>query len=99
MFATMRTVHPWRGMVLLGLLYYGIAPWAMAASSSQTVGVQIIMPPRSSATPTPLDEAMQPPPVPAETSAAISGPPVQRTTTIVPEGNSMTVLVTDVPLI
>ena len=98
MFATMRTIHPWRGIVLLGLVY-GTAPWAMAASSSQTVGVQIIMPPRPSTTPTPLDEALQAPPVPAEASAATSGPPVQRTTTVVHEGSSMTVLVTDVPLI
>lgn len=85
-------------VALIGLVVIAI-PWTEAKSSTQTVGVQIIMPPRPAAAATPLEEALQEPPAQAETSATPSGFQVQRTTTVVHEGSSMTVLVTDIPLI
>ena len=75
------------------------APWTEAKSSSQTVGVQIIMPPRPTTNPTPLEEALQELPAAAESPAPASAAVLQRMITVVHDGGSMTVLVTDIPLI
>ena len=87
----MRDIAGW-SLVVAAIISLVIAaiPWTEAKSASQTVGVQIIMPPRSSPTQTPLEEAL---------SVASADASIQRTTTVVHEGSSMTVLVTDAPLI
>ena len=82
----------------IGLAVIAVTPWTEAKSSSQTIGVQIIMPPRPAANPTPLDEALQEAPA-AEGPASASAAGLQRTTTVIHDGGSVTVLVTDIPVI
>ena len=83
----------------IGLAVIAVTPWTEAKSSSQTIGVQIIMPPRPAASPTPLDEAWQELPAAAKGPASASAAVLQRMTTVVHDGDSTTVLVTDIPVI
>ena len=81
-------------LVAMGLIFATV-PWAEAKSSSQTVGIQIIMPPR----PTPAaqtDHAAPPADAVAEAAQVEPDSPLQRTTTLIHDGNTATLLVTDV---
>lgn len=90
---------PW-WLAALGLACCG-APPLDAASSSKTVGVRIIIPPRQAAAAATAQAAPVPEssPAPAASPAATPAPARTRTTTLVHDGGRAVLLVTDTPLL
>ena len=72
---------------------WGAAPWAEAKSSSQTIGVAIIVPERPSLPAGVSSAASRPQDLPAQ----LDGSSMERTTTLIRNGNAVTLLYTAVP--